>query len=198
MIRTELMLEKGRNGLRSEGKVLLVEDDPRLYSLGRMLERKHCRDACMSVVSRHEMFHKLRDLTSRGMSPVALVWSADLEEERLSGSGEDLQVMGRVEYYDDEALFGKPTLTLLSKSALDWKCIVRGLKVLLDRTYPNISMDYVKAQLPGSVPIIKGEQEGYDLIISMLNGSELLDNTGLIPMERVFGSEPLLIKQSIE
>lgn len=193
MIRTELVLEKEWEGLVEVGKVLLVEDDPRLYTIGRMLERKHCRNACMSVVSRHEMFHKLRDLTSRGMDPIALVWSADLEEERLAGSGEDLKVIGCVEYYDEEALFGRPTLTLLSKGNIDWSGLFQGSRVLLDKSYPKLSTDYIISHLPRSVPILQEEPGGCDLELTMLYGSELLDSKGYFPLDRVFGSVPVLV-----
>ncbi len=194
MIRTELVLEKDWEGPKEVVKVLLVEDDPRLYTIGRMLEHKHCKKACLSVVSRHDMFHRLRDLTSKGMSPVALVWSADLEEERLSGFGEDLQVIGRVDYYDEEALFGRPTLTLLSRGNTDWRGIVQGSRVLLDRSYPQLSTDYIISHLPGSIPVIQGETGGYDLELTMLYGSELLDSKGYFPLDRVFGSVPVLVQ----
>lgn len=200
MVFTESVLDIGEE---LKGAVLLVPDDPRLLELGRFIEKECGHMKCLSVLpdgSGRDLLYALRDIPLRAFG---LLWRADLEEELLSGSGPEAEVLCRVPYHDPESLFGRPALCLLSRHGPSWRDLPKVPSIALDRRYPNLARDYLR-YWSGAYRLIGSDIEGpigwqgpfvgADLALSLVGSPEILERTDFRPLDRILDSDPVLIR----
>jgi len=201
MIWTECMPDV--DGSAIDGAIVLVEDDPSLLEACRTLQRMRPSIHALAIVPKEGFFPSVRSLSGAGKKVLGLTWSAGLAEHRLSGPDERYDIVMRADLYDGSCLFGKPAFCLLSRTSTGWKDVPWTPSVLIDRSYPKLSMDYISRW--GNPPrMIVPPSDGCmgdcgiagrpDLVLAMVGSCEILDRWKLHPLEELLPSDPVLIK----
>jgi len=188
VIDTEQMLETQWPG---PGTTILVRDDPGLYALGRELQRQlNMGMDCLTVVDRATFHHMFRSLASKGNKVMGLSWRSDLEEERLSKRVPRSNER-HLDYYDETLLFGRPTICVLARKGASWRDVPDRPRIRIDERYPNICAEYIRQM--GREAEIVGPGGDTDLVLRMVRTDDVIDETGLYPMDRVLEDAPVLL-----
>ncbi len=205
LIETELTLCEDDDRICSCDYLVVADDDHRLFELGKNLIRESCSDkkAHQVMVRRQMLLSTINELNGRGFSTCGLIWSADLEEERLRGSAENIQEGGRVIWYDRDSIYGRPAIALLAPLGNGWNSIPGNPRIAVEERYGYISGRYVEdlrrtgydpIPVPWSTLPFRGDlEEKADLLIARVDSPEIVDRTGMWPIDRIWESEPMII-----
>ena len=203
LIETELMLCKDDDRICSCDHLVVADDDPRLFELGKSMIGKRCRGKPQQImVKRHMLFSTVNGLNDRGHHACGLIWGADLEEYRLGG-GETIREGGRVAWYDSSSIYGRPTIALLAPVGMDWTSIPKRPRVAVESRYERLSNGYLDelrwagydpTPIPWSyIPSRDHLGEDADLMIAQVDSPDIVERTGMWPIDRIWESEPMII-----
>ena len=123
MIETEMVLYGDNDPLEGCDLLVVADEDARLYELGSdLLKNSGCAKAHPVMVKRKDFIFTLNHCQGNRIVACGLIWSADLEEElmRVGERGGVVEV-GRVSWYDEDSIYGRPALALMGPLGSDWR-----------------------------------------------------------------------------
>ncbi len=198
MTELKLTLENIKRELKGKETLVLLSDDTRLMEIGTQVADELGLQPPI-LTDRGDLGIVLERLRSEGVSPLTMIWTADMEE---FGSGIGLEILAEIPYQDPNAIFNGPTLSFLSRAGPFWSNIPDRPKAVYDQRYQRISEGYFEGLRRGGLEIsstpVRGDLGEYfrngmaDIGIGIINYEDLLIETGTWPLDRVIPSGPVI------
>ena len=196
MTELKLTLERIKRELEGKGTLVLHSDDPRLIEIGTLVADELGLQPPI-LTDRGDLGIVLERLRSEGLSPLTIIWTADMEE---FGSDIGLRTLAEIPYQDPNAIFNAPTLSFLSRTGPFWKNIPDRTRAVYDHRYQSISEGYFEGLRRGGLEItstpVKGDLGDYFrngmADIGIVNDEDLLIETGTWPLDRIIPSRPVI------
>ncbi|MGA1848663.1 MAG: hypothetical protein ACMUHB_04910 [Thermoplasmatota archaeon] len=184
---------------------VVLPEERGMAGLSGSLHMELRQDASPGImkVPEDRVIHSMLHLWSRGMRSVGALLGATLEEERLRGNTGGVSLLGELELYDPDSIFGRPELCVISKWGLNWSALPDRLTVGYQDRYESISREYISGLVSGGFEVdivpIKGclgdrpDLNDLDLAIGILCRGAVLEKNGMWPIDRIWDQGPVLI-----
>ncbi len=198
-------MESEAHALDGAVELIVLPEERGMAGLAGQLPAELLQKASPGIIKvpEDQVISRMKHLWSMGKRSVGVVIGARLEEERLRGNTSDIRRYGNLEFYDPDAIFGRPELCVLSRWGMNWSPLPGKLKVAFQRKFENLAKEYIAGLMSGgfeveAVPIdgCLGDQDDlteFDLAIGILCRGAVLEKTGMWPLDRIWEEGPVLI-----
>jgi len=206
LIETEIVLYGDNDPLEGCDLLMVADEDARLYELGSdLLKNSGCAKAHPVMVKRKDFIFTLNHCQENRIVACGLIWSADLEEELMRGGERGgIVEVGRISWYDEDSIYGRPALALMGPLGSDWRELRGSPRISVDNRYPLLSGEYLKNLKHGGytfrqtglggLPCRECVGTRYDAAVGLIDSFEVVDRTGLWPLEKIVESEPVIVR----
>ncbi len=145
----------------------------------------------------------VEEYSAKGITAIGLTGEDLLAEYSLGNGGTGIEVIGRIEWDDPAALFGRPTLCLLGPRGKGLSQLPKSLTVCICAKYKNTAEEYLKKLVDRGFTFRKiyasgCVEAGYaggvsDIVIDIVYSGSAMERSGLEVYEKIQGSNFAII-----